>query len=192
MPQDPIEQALANIAAVRDADKVILFVDPWRDPMDGGTMESTICSPSELSVGRSSAGGDAIMVGTEPKATLTCFVNQTDDYLVLPIERLTGDDLETALTSIRTTLAAISVENEGRCGYLWDIFDNREVATDAIVIGETIVLPHTTFQASDLLRVETFAMADDEDREESCVEMFFADGRAARLRGGMDWFNAMC
>jgi hypothetical protein len=180
MSHDPIEQALAHIAAVQGAEKVILFVDPWSEPDDGRTMVSTICSPSELSIGSSDAGGDAIIVGTEAKATLTCFVNQTDDYLILPIERLTGEGLETALASIRSTLAAISVENDGRCGYAWDIFDNRKVATD------------TSFQASDLLRVETFAMADDEDRQESCVEMFFADGRAARLRGGMDWYNAMC
>jgi len=192
MSNDPIEQALAHIAAVQNADKVILFVDPWCEPADGLAMHSTICSPSELSIGSSSVGGDAIMVGTEPKATLTCFVNQTDDYLILPIQRLTGEDLDAALDSIRTTLAAISAENDGRCGYAWDIFDNHEVPTDTIVIGDAIVLPHATFQASDLLRVETFAMADDEDRQESSVEMFFADGRAARLRGGMDWFNAMC
>ena len=60
------------------------------------------------------------------------------------------------------------------------------------MIDDTIVLPHTTHQASDLLRVYPFLMADDEDREESSVEMFFADGRVARLRGGMDWYNAMC
>jgi len=192
MSNDPIEQALADISAVQGADKVILFVSPWCQPEDGMSMQTTICGPSELSLGSDRMGGDAIMVGSEPKATLTCFANQTDSYLILPIERLAGDDLETALTSIRTVLAAISAENDGRCGYVWDLFDNREVPTETIVIGDTIVLPHTTHQASDLLRVCTFLMADKEDRMESSVEMFFADGRVARLRGGMDWYNAMC
>lgn len=192
MSSDFIEQALADIAAVQNEDGVVLFVNPWCDPHDGQSMESTICSPSELSIGSSHAGGDTIMVGTEPKATLTCFADQTDSYVILPLKRLTGADLEAALSSIRSTLDTISSENDGRCSYLWDIFDNREVPTDTIVIGETIVLPHATFQASDLLRVYTFEMKDEEGREESSVEMFFADGRAARLRGGMDWFNAMC
>jgi hypothetical protein len=192
MSLDTIEQARADIAAVQGAEQVILFVDPWSDPFDGQSMDSTICSPSELSIGEDSRGGDAIMVGTEAKATLTCFVNQTDAYLILPIKRLTGDDLEAALDSIRTTLAAISAENDGRCGHRWNRDDNHEVQTSEIVVGDEIILPEERFRASDLLRVCSFRMKDDADREESSVEMFFADGRAARLRGGFDWFNHCC
>jgi hypothetical protein len=188
MSIDPIEKALSDIAAVQNADKVILFVDPWSDPLDGLTVTSTICNPSELSLG-SGGYGDAIMVGTEAKATLTCFVNQTDLYLILPIERLTGEHLETALDLIRTTLATISEENDGRCGYVWNRFDNAEVPTSEIVIGEEIILPNERFAAADLIHVSAFPMTDDADLGESSVEMFFADGRAARLRGGIDWFN---
>lgn len=192
MSTDLVQKATTDIAAVQNAEKVVLFVSPWCFPEDGMSLRSTICAPSELSLGADGVGCDAIMVGSEPKATLTCFGDQTDSYAIMPVERLVGDDLEAALASIRTVLAAISVENDGRCGYVWDLFDNREVPTDAIVIGDTIVLPHTTHRASDLLHVCPFLMAEDEDREESSVEMYFADGRVARLRGGMDWYNAMC
>jgi hypothetical protein len=153
--------------------------------------ESTICSPSELTVGEDPLG-DVIMVGSEAKARLTCFVNQTDQYLILPLVRLTGDALDAALSSIRTTLDAIASENKGRCGFSWNIFDNREVACDEILVGERIVLPEATFPASDLMHVSTFLMSGNPELEESSVEMFFADGRVARLRGGMDWYNAMC
>lgn len=189
---DLVEKATTDIAAAQNADKVILFVSPWCFPEDGMSMRSTICAPSELSIGEDAAGRDAIMIGSEAKAALTCFADQTDSFAILPIERLVGDDLEAALTSIRTVLAAISAENDGRCGYVWDLFDNREVQADTILIGDTIVLPHTTHRACDLLRVYPFLMADEEGREESSVEMYFADGRVARLRGGMDWYNAMC
>ncbi len=192
MSTEPVQKAIADIASVQNADQVILFVSPWCRPEDGQSMRSTICSPSELSVGRDTVGGQVIMVGKDAKATLSCFSDQTDSYLILPLERLAGDDLEAALTSVRTVLAAISAENGGRCGYVWDMFDNREVPTDAIVIGEEIVLPHATHRAADLLRVYPFPMAEKEGRAESSVEMFFADGRVARLRGGMDWYNDMC
>jgi hypothetical protein len=191
MSYDPIQTAQDAIDGVRGAERAILFVNPWCRAEDGMSSESTICSPSELSVGEDPLG-DVIMVGSEAKARLTCFVNQTDQYLILPLVRLTDDALDAALSSIRTTLDAIAAENKGRCGYSWNIFDNREVPCDQIVVGGQIVLPEATFPASDLMHVSTFLMAGDPELEESSVEMFFADGRVARLRGGMDWYNAMC
>lgn len=191
MTYDPIQTAHDAIDAVRGAERVILFVNPWCQAEDGMSNESMICSPSELTVGEDPLG-DVIMVGSEAKARLTCFVNQTDQYLILPLVRMTGDALDAALSSIRTTLDAIAAENNGRCGYSWNIFDNREVPCDQIVVGEQIVLPEATFPASDLMHVSTFLMSGNPELEESSVEMFFADGRVARLRGGMDWYNAMC
>ena len=191
MTYEPIQTAQDAIDAVSGAERAILFVNPWCEADDGMSNESTICSPSELSIGEDPLG-DVIMVGSEAKARLTCFVNQTDQYIILPLVRLTGDALDAALSSIRTTLDAIAAENKGRCGFSWNIFDNREVACDEILVGERIVLPEATFPASDLMHASTFLMSGNPELEESSVEMFFADGRVARLRGGMDWYNAMC
>lgn len=187
-------QATADIASVTNADEAILFVTPWADPMNGEGLRSAICRPSALSIVEDGRFGPEIHVADE---TLVVDLGQDghfyhDAYLILPRERLVGDDLAKAIADIREVLAAISEENAGRCGHRWDRYDNHEVPTSEIVVGDEIVLPEERFRASDLLRVYPFLMKDDAGREESSVEMFFADGRAARLRGGFDWFNHCC
>lgn len=177
--------------------EVVVYVKPFTDAygQGRGPLHAVICDVSEVRA----AGANAISAAGRAVAHLRVDEQGEPDYmndgiLVLPRVILEGDALAEAIARLRHGLDLIAAENEGRVAYRFCRYENAEMpVADVVVSDDVISTVEATFDPRQLLAVMLFEKQGDEDDDgETVVECWFADGRALRLRGGFDWFNACC
>lgn len=176
--------------------EVVVYIKPFNDGYEygRGPLHAVICDVSEVRpVGPNaiSAAGRAVAHLYQNEQGLPDYIN--DGILVLPRVVLEGDALAEAIARLRRGLELIAAENEGRVAYRFCRYENAEMPVADVVVAEDVISTREeTFDPRQLLAVMLFEKQGDEDDGETVVECWFADGRALRLRGGFDWFNACC
>lgn len=194
-PNPLVTEILSKLKGIEG--EVVVYVKPFSDAYGygRGPLHAVVCDVSEVrpaGANAISADGRAVAHLRHDEQGLPDYMN--DGILILPRVVLEGEALAEAIARLRRGLDLIAAENEGRVAYRFNRYENAEMpVADVVVADDVISTREETFDPRQLLAVMLFEkQGDDEDDGETVVECWFADGRALRLRGGFDWFNACC
>jgi hypothetical protein len=194
-PNTLVTEILSKLDGVEG--EVVVYIAPFTDPYGRTSrpFHGVVCDVSEVRA----SGANAISAAGRSVANLRIDQWGHPDYhndgiLVLPRVVLAGDALSEALDRVRRGLALIATENNGRVAHRFCRYSHAEMpVADVVVSGDVISTCEETFDPRQLVDVMLFEKQGGEgDDGETVVECWFADGRALRLRGGFDWFNACC